>query len=388
MVVVLGRIQTVASPGGTGLRDRSLADLLFGVDRIAQGRTNWDSSIYLTVAAHGYPPGAAMEAGFPGYALAMRGVSSTLGWHVDLAGIVLSAAAGLIVAVLLWRWAALVGLDRRAQWVALLLVLFFPPAFLLYGVVYPDGFALAAILGAFVLAHRERWALAGACGAVATVSRPNALPVIVLLVAVALERSGALTWSAPDGERPADRRLRVRWWARGVAWRPGAVRPRHAGVLLSAAGVGAYAVWLWRVHGNPLYFAWVQPHIYGHTPIWHPWAWLKIPVWRPVPNLGEWVHEGATLLLVVGALASLRAVTRRLGWPYAVYVVLVVVQSWLAAYDFAPARYLLPCVPVLAVTWAPSLARHRTAAAGVLAVSAATSMVLAAGFAGAFPLNW
>lgn len=163
----------------------------------------------------------------------------------------------------------------------------------------------------------------------------------------------------------------------------------HAGVLLSLAGIVGYALWLWHHAGNPLYFGWLQTHRYGHTPIWHPWAWLKFPVWRPVTLWPDVVHEVGSLVLLVGALCSLPAVVRRLNLAYAVFVACVVAQSWSGTYDFAPAgRYLLPCVPVLAAVWAPWLSRRRPADLGVLALSGVTAAVLAAGFAGAFDLNW
>ena len=389
IATVIVHIQEVAAPSGRGIGSRSVADLVGIPSSFSIGRVGFDSGLYLRVASVGYRYGEDLEAGFPGYAIAIRWLSRATGWDPMTAAVVFSAFAGLLVAVLVWRWAVLLGLDLRSRWVALLLVLLFPPAFLLFGVAYSDGLGLASVLAACVLAERRRWVGAGICGALATFSRPNALPIIVLLVGLALERSGALAWVRPARGRPRHLVERLRWWAEGVAWRPRRLRLRHGGVLLSVAGIGAYSLWLWGHAGDPLYFGWLQTHVYGHSPPWHPWAWLKVPVWRPLPNAGEWVHEAASFALIVGALASVPRVVRLLGAAYGVFVGLVVVQTWLGTYNVAPAgRYLLPCIPVLAVTWAPALAARRGLACAVLASAAITSAALAAGFAGAFPLNW
>lgn len=372
ITLVLVRIQELTWPGGRAIRSLGPVDLIRLPVAIDDGRAAFDSGVYMQVAEHGYRLSENLEAGFPGYSLAMRATAAITGLRPVDAGVVLSSLFGLAIAVLLWRWLTLVGLVDRSRWVALLLVLLWPFAFLFYGVVYSDGLVVMAVLAALVAAERERWILAGLAGALATASRPNALPLVVLLVVMVLERSGAVT---TEGWRPR--------------WHPGHLRPAHAGVLLSLVGIGSYSLWLWHHAGDPLYFGWLQTNRYGHTPIWHPWAWLKVPVWRPIVVPQEWVHELLSFALLIGALATVSRIGRRLGAAYAAFVVLVVAESWSGTYNFSPSgRYLLPCLPVLAAIWGPWLAERRWLGTSVLVVSGLTCAALAAGFSSGYALNW
>lgn len=372
ITAVVAQVQQLAAPHGPAIATSWWRLWGRSFDHLAAGRVGYDSGLYLYVARHGYQLGRADEAGFPGYALAIRWVAAATGWSHETAAIAIAGAAGLAVALVCWRWLDAVGLRGRERWVAQLVVLLFPYSFLLYGVAYTDALLLALVLGAALGAERGHWVLSGVLGAGATFVRPNGLPVVVLLVGLALERSGTLSFA---GRRPR--------------WAPGHLRAAHAGVLLAIAGVGAYSLWLWHHAGNPMYFAWVQQHRYGHSPLWHPWTWLKFPVWRPVTTDLDRLHEAASLALLCGALASVPAAARRLGASYAAYLLLVIAVAWSGTYNFAPfGRYVLPAVPVLAATWAPPLASRRGLAIGALAASGATMVALAAGFAGAFELNW
>ncbi|MFN8018569.1 MAG: hypothetical protein U0P45_10640 [Acidimicrobiales bacterium] len=112
-------------------------------------------------------------------------------------------------------------------------------------------------------------------------------------------------------------------------------------------------------------------------------------MWRPLATTADRLHEVASLALLIGAIATIRPIWRRLGSAYAAYVALLVAMSWSGTYDFAPAgRYLLPALPVLAAVWAPWLAARRWVAGAVLVASGALCLLLAAGFSGAFALNW
>lgn len=342
------------------------------------GRVGFDSGIYLTVAEDGYVLGRAHEAAFPGYALAIRWVAAATGWSALDAAVAVSVLSGLVAVQVCWRWLHAVGLRGRGAALALALAAWSPPAFVLYGVAYSDGLLLALVLGVLLAVERERWLLAGVLGAAATATRPNSLALVAAMLVWALLRSGAWEPTGSDGLRGWRRRLDL-----------GRLQPRHLSVLLVPLGVVAYGVWLMGHAGSFTYFADLQTDVYGHSPFWHPYTWLKLPVWKDtVAGWPDLVHEAAALLVHLGVLVSLPRIARRLDLGYAVLVAGLLATSWATNYAFAPIRYLLPALPVLAAAWAPALDARPRAAAGAVGLSFVLMVAMAAGFAGAFDLNW
>ncbi|MFN8018568.1 MAG: hypothetical protein U0P45_10635 [Acidimicrobiales bacterium] len=185
MALLVAHVQQLASPGGPAIsqawwRFPGRLTSWFSVGRVA-----YDAGIYLRIASHGYEPGRDLEAAFPGYALAIRWTSAATGWSTATSAVAIATAAGLVAALACWRWFAAVGLGGRDRWVAQLLVLLFPFSFLLYGTAYTDSLLLASAMVAALAAAHRRWAVAGIAGAIATATRPTAIPVIVLLALLA-----------------------------------------------------------------------------------------------------------------------------------------------------------------------------------------------------------
>lgn len=366
------------------------------------GRIAWDAGLYLRVAERGYRLAEGLEAGFPGYALAIRVVHS-LGADWGTAAVLVSMASGLAVALLAWAWMLQAGLDLRVRRTALALLLLYPWAFVLFGVAYSDPLLLALVLGAVVLVGRDRWVLAGIVGGAATAVRPTGLAVVPALVVAALERSGALV--VPDrvaadpsiravGDRVVDT-LRRSWaTCRGVRLRRGRLRPVHAAVLLSLWGVVAYMVFLQRHAGDPLYFWSTQVSGgYGHGGVtdWHTWikaSFLVEPlleIFTPADVLNEVGATAVFVAVVVGA----PALGRRFGWALTALSWSLAGMVWMFTRWMAPSgRYLLPVIPFLAALVAPWLVARPRRRTAVLVVSGGCSVALAAGFAGWFDLHW
>ncbi|MFZ4517407.1 MAG: hypothetical protein ACOYOP_03400 [Microthrixaceae bacterium] len=366
------------------------------------GRIAWDAGLYLRVAEHGYRLAEGLEAGFPGYALAIRAVHS-LGVDWGTAAVLVSMASGLAVALLAWAWMLQVGLDLRVRRTALAFLLLYPWAFVLFGVAYSDPLLMALVLGAVVLAGRDHWVLAGVVGGAATAVRPTGLAVVPALVVAALDRNGALVVPARVAADPSIRTVRERvvdavrrGWAtcRGVRLRPRRLRPVHAAVLLSLWGVVAYMVFLQRHAGDPLYFWSTQVSGgYGHGGLtdWHTWikaSFLVEPlleIFTPADVLNE---LGATLVFVAAVVCA-PALGRRFGWALTALAWSLAAMAWLFTRWMAPSgRYLLPVVPFLAALVAPWFVARPTARAVVLVLSAGCSVALAIGFAGWFDVHW
>ena len=74
------------------------------------------------------------------------------------------------------------GLDQRARVAAIAVVMTWPYAWYLYGVVYSDALFLAAAVWAMVAIGRDRAVWAGLAGAVASAARPTGVAVIAALM--------------------------------------------------------------------------------------------------------------------------------------------------------------------------------------------------------------
>jgi hypothetical protein len=152
----------------------------------------WDSGLYLSIAESGYtfercdgianrgPDDWCGNSGwFPLYPYMMRVVSWT---GFDL------LTAGRIVAVtaMVGAWTALwFGFLRRrplsAGALGMALAAMFP-ASVYYGAIFPISLMLLAVLLALACLDRQRWFLAGLCGAVATMAYTSGFVVVVIAV--------------------------------------------------------------------------------------------------------------------------------------------------------------------------------------------------------------
>ncbi|MEY2571518.1 MAG: hypothetical protein QOE63_1868 [Acidimicrobiaceae bacterium] len=315
-----------------------------GAPSVLQGWVRFDSGWYASIADNGYSYTKGQQSSiafFPGYPLALRGVTAVVDSD-PIGGTLLTLVSGLAVALLWWTWLR-DRLEGRARMLAFSLLLLFPYAWFLYGTLYADALFLAFVLGAFVLADRRHWVLAGLVGALATATRPVAPAVIIGLIAVALDTSGALTRVASRTD-PARRRWHLD---------RGRLHPALAGVLLSGAGLAAWCAYLWSRFGDPVAFLTVQS-----APGWAqgagPHTWFKLGFF----DLLFGGHLFALRLIPQGLatlafLALAPAVWKRFGWGYGVYTLAVVGIPALGTGDFqGMGRYLLAAFPVFALVGA------------------------------------
>jgi hypothetical protein len=399
----------------------------FTGDALVGGWMRWDANWYVFIAAHGYwyrPGVASPVAFFPAYPLAMRAVNLLVRDPTFiLAGVIVTVLAALGATVAFHHWGRLV-LDRvpagaagrrepaRVAIVAVVTLLVFPYAWYLYGAVYADALFLVTVIVAFVALERDRPVLAGVVAVVATAGRPVGAGVMLGLVAVMLERRRVVVIPFLDEVRT--RGWRATWrdavtagprrWRRSARAVGGAVtsvqvrlsnlRVRDGGVLIGAAGLIGWMLYLGRTFGDPLAFVNVQG-----APGWSqppgPWTWFKFS-WlaslRRVPTfVGDVDQFSSQLLLtvgwtfqaalVIGALCLVPAVVRRIGWGYALYVIGVVGIPMIGSKDWhGTGRYLLAAFPVFLVAggW---LSERPWTRRVVLSASAVLLLAGASGFA-------
>lgn len=322
------------------------------------GWTRWDTDWYNRIARLGYyyngPGEQSAVAFFPGYPAAMRLVAFVVR-DTLVAGVVVTYAAGFAAAALLWRWCR-AALGARAARLAVAVLVLYPFAFFLFGVVYSDALFLAAALAAFVLLEEDHPWLAGLAGAVATASRPVGVAVTVGLAVRAVERRGGFR--------------RLRW--------------RDAGVLLSVAGLAAFMALLWYRFGDPLAMTKVYAADGWYRSVDLETA-LKLRWFRLLRDGGllDAANLALTLqgFLTVVALALVPVAGRRFGWGYGVYALGVILIPLSGTSDFlSMGRYVLAAFPCFGAG-AAVLASRRWLAAGWLGASAAGLAVMASTFA-------
>ncbi len=212
---------------------------------------HWDSNYFLDIAANGYfHAGAApgLPGFFPGYPLAARvladafSAGSPTPAGIALAMWLISAAASLTAAVVLWRLAEILG-GRRMSAPAVVLFLAGPYSVFL-AANYSEGLYAAFAIAAWYCAVKGRWALAGLWCAGASFTRINGVFLIAALVVLNVmqrRRSG----------RPL-------------------LAPAAAWPVLAIAGVGAYFGWLAARTGD--LFAWNTAQSVGWGRGLH-WPW-------------------------------------------------------------------------------------------------------------------
>lgn len=335
------------------------------------GWNQFDGPEYLSIAEAGYTYRQLVW--FPLYPMLIRVFAVVLQSHL-VSGVVISAIAGLIATLLLWRWLAQVEMDEaRRPWV-LATQLLYPYGWFLYGVVYSDALFLALAVGAFLCVERGRLAAAAVLGALATATRPTGLAVAVGLTVLALERATVLVAQRAD-DSPS-RRLRF-----PVQVHLDRLRPRHLAPALSIAGVLAYMGYTWISWGSPLLFGQVQRQY--HTP--GVWALTKTAFRTRWANFGDdptyALTIGAQGLLVLLFLAAVPKVWRRFGMGYAAFVLTLVLIPTLSTEDFmGTGRYLIAAFPVFAVfgEWLTTKSIHLRSA--VLATGGLLLIGLSFGF--------
>lgn len=270
---------------------------------------HWDCWWYGDIAANGYwykPGEQSPVAYFPLYPMTMRAVAWVLP-SVWWAGVFVTFLCGLFALVLFRRWAEQLkpGSGEHAQW----LLLLYPWAVYLCGVVYSDALYLLVAVGAFYCLERRWLWPAVALGALATLCRPVA-PAIVL----------GLTVRQLELKRRAGEKI----------------GPLDFAPVLAACGFIGWMIFLQQSFGDPLAFVHTQSSAgWEQTP--GPQTWFKYEFFRTVTERwrpGALLKLGSQGLVALGVLALAWPTGKKLGWGYAVYLAAVIGLPLLSSKDF------------------------------------------------------
>jgi len=147
-----------------------------------------DTLYYLEIAVHGYNADNGTVVFPPLYPLLIRLVGVVMGGQYLLAAIFISSVACVGTLVLVYEITAMefgTGTARRA----IVYLIFFPTAYILIAA-YAESLMLWLMLLAFRWAHQERWWLAGIAAFLATLTRLQAMVLILPLTYIYLRRFG------------------------------------------------------------------------------------------------------------------------------------------------------------------------------------------------------
>ncbi len=155
-------------------------------DVLAAPLGRWDSVWFMAIASGGYGDGGS-EAFFPLYPLLVRVAGVPFG--SALVGGALASTALLGVALVLLHRLVALDHDRAVARNAVLVTALFPMSFF-FSAVYSESLFLALSVGAVYAARRERWAWAGALGALAATTRSAGVLLLVPLAMIYLWDAG------------------------------------------------------------------------------------------------------------------------------------------------------------------------------------------------------
>jgi Mannosyltransferase (PIG-V) len=195
------------------------------LDRLFQPFARWDGTWYIQIASQGYNHKPGSWAFFPLYPWLLHGTADATHGQYVVAGTLLSIAAALAAAALLYL---LVEGDygrRVALWSVAFLAFF--PTSIFFQAVYTESLFLLAGLACVLWARRGRWELAGLAGMIAALTRNTG---ILLLIPVVMFYGSSIKW-------------RLRRIDRHALW-----------AMLIPAGLAVYMAYQWAVRGNPLLF--------------------------------------------------------------------------------------------------------------------------------------
>lgn len=274
---------------------------------------SWDGWIYVNIAQHGYSA-LGQTAFFPLYPLAMRVVALGMGGHTALAGLLVANASGFLAYGIL-----LLLVEREAGPVAarrtLLFLLCFPTSFFLVAA-YTESLFLLLSAGAFFALRRHAWLAAGALAALATLTRPVGILLLLPLGAEALRGWWSEDRPAEDAPDETDscsaggarKRLAV-----------SSVLRIEAGFVLPIAALAGYCGYLGARFGHPLGFLAAEGGMWGRRASW-PWdSFVRsgVAVLRDPPNFA--LPAALDIILMALFIALVVLVARRLPLPYTLY---------------------------------------------------------------------
>ena len=270
---------------------------------------------------------------FPLYPLLLH-LAAYLTGELPLTGIVLSSGFFLFALILLHKTVTAFDYEQAIADRTVFYVAAFPASYF-FSLAQTESLFLLLTVGGFYAARRQRWWLAGTCGALASATRFAGVFLIIPL--------GVLYWQSHRGARSGggadlDRK---RWPAMKI-------KANAAGLLLVPLGLLAFMIYLKHITGNALAFADIQV-AWGHNGgmFWRPLlAYLSDPARLSV----RWDFRLLNFAAAVTALVCVIVLIKKREWAFGLYalVSILVPLSYQASLQ-SLARYVMVIFPVFMV---------------------------------------
>jgi hypothetical protein len=339
--------------------------------------TAWDSVQYLTIAHGGYggsealadpaAPPSVRAVFFPLFPLLTR--VSTLFVHSTgamIVGAFLVSLVAMLGALYLLHRLTTLELGRPAARPTLLLLAFFPSAFVL-GAPYTESLFLLLSIGAIYAARTGHWAWAGVAAGLATATRNSGL---ILLIPLGVMYLWGPRGDVAAGAAKPSRGVRPRY----------PLRPNVMWLAIPPLVLIAFMVYLQQTVGDP--FAWAHGQSAFHRESALPpvalWdgiraAWDSLTGHNPVPYFDFGSLNVLNIIAWGAAVFALVGVFRRLPLAYGLYCVPLMILPLTAPWPDQPLasmlRYLLSVFPLF--MWLGAVSAERKKTEYVLAVFAA-----------------
>lgn len=307
----------------------------------------WDSAWYLRIARSGYPSGALDTSSeeflrfaffplWPGVLRLARGWSPA--WQAAY-GLTVVTVCSLVFTALVWRLVADRFSERDATWAASLLAV--APGCYVFSFRYSEPLFLALTAAFFWQLRQQRWVVAGVLGALAGLTRPNAIAIVAAAVWVVVRH------------RPPARAL---------------VTP-----ALAVAGLAAHQILTWRRTGELTGYRTVQRDGWG-TGFDSGRVLIVERVVRAVTSPTSDINAVvAALGFVIAVIGLVLLVRQRAPGEWIVYSAVVLALAYFNRNVTSSARFTYTAFPVLIAVAIAIGPRWRPVA---FAVAAATSGVI------------
>jgi hypothetical protein len=318
---------------------------------------HFDAGFYVDIAEHGYWPASTLHTKsdwifLPLYPILMYPFGHLFGGSdaaFDIAGIVVSNAAGLVAVTYLYLLVRREFGSHIASRTVCYLALF-PTSFYL-SAIYPESLFLACVIAGIYYARQQRWRLAGICGALASLDRIQGFLLIVPVAweywQVVSDRYAAL----PDLSGVTLRQKASTWLHSRLVGLSLAARQRRnwfdlLAVVLIPFGLVPFFVYSKVKTGD----FWATIH---SQTVWG--RYFELP-WRLLANALRHLHPpdpmdwNFWLLNIIVILAFLVVILwswRRLSMIYTLYSFVMVIMPLTTANINSVSRYYLTIFPAL-----------------------------------------